>query len=197
MRVTSLHSVFSVFLIGLTTAYSPLDLPESCPQIIPAPALSSLPSYFLPQPTNSSQLNDIETIRQTINFYALVLDNKAFPLLDHVFAPSAIANFSGLTGILEGIPAITSFLQGSLAPYPKTQHLISNHIIDVCAPKTAVSSTYFQATHFPNTTQGVFTAYVTHQDVWEKSEDGWRIVWSSLGIAVSQRNSDILRLQIE
>jgi hypothetical protein len=181
----------------LTTAtYAVPDLPASCPQILPAPAPAALPQYFLPKPIKSSQIDDIETIRQTINFYALVLDSKAFPLLDHVFAPSAVANFSGLGGIFEGLPAISTFLQGSLTAYPRTQHLVGNHIIDVCASKTAVSSTYFQATHFPNTTEGVFTAYVTHQDVWEKTKDGWRIVYSNFGIAVSLVFLSVVKQQL-
>ncbi|KAF9693470.1 hypothetical protein EKO04_008438 [Ascochyta lentis] len=183
MLFTTIHTIVPVFLFGLTSAVNSLpELPASCPQILPAPASASLPNYFLPKPIKDSQLDDIETIRQTLHFYALVLDSKAFPLLDHVFAPSAVANYAGLAGIFEGLPAIQTFLQGSLAAYPKTQHLIGNHIIDVCASKTAVSQTYFQATHFPNTTAGIFTAYVTHQDVWEKTKDGWRIVYSNFGI---------------
>ncbi|KAJ8114694.1 hypothetical protein OPT61_g3476 [Boeremia exigua] len=182
MRFTVLHSAFSV-VIGLVSAVAAFpELPSSCPQILPAPAPAALPNYFLPKTIKSSQLDDIETIRQTLHFYALVLDSKAFPLLDRVFAPTATANFSGLAGILEGLPAIQTFLSGSLAPYPKTQHSVSNHIIDVCASKTAVSQTYFTATHFPNTTESVFAAYVTHQDVWEKTKDGWRIVYSNFGI---------------
>lgn len=192
MRISAFCSVFSVFLVGLTSAFP--ELPASCPQILPAPAAAALPSYFLPKPIKDSQLDDIETIRQTLHFYALVLDSKTFPLLDRVFAPTATANYSGLAGIFEGLPAIQTFLSGSLVAYPKTQHLIGNHIIDVCAPKSAVSQTYFQATHFPNTTAGVFTAYVTHQDVWEKTKDGWRIVYSNFEITVSflARKNEVL-----
>ncbi|KAF3007861.1 hypothetical protein E8E13_010844 [Curvularia kusanoi] len=184
MRLAFLKVVFPFFLAGIASAANPLpELPASCPQILPAPAPTSLPNYFLPKSIKGSQVDDIETIRQTLHFYALVLDSKAFPLLDRVFAPTATANYSGLAGIFEGLPAIQNFLAGSLAAYPRTQHLVGNHIIDVCASKTAVSQTYFQATHFPNTTEGVFTAYVTHQDVWQKDkEDGWRIVYSNFGI---------------
>ncbi|KAJ4994207.1 hypothetical protein SVAN01_00036 [Stagonosporopsis vannaccii] len=183
MRSIVLQSILSIVAVGFVgAANSYPELPASCPQILPAPAPSSLPNYFLPEPIKSSQLDDVETIRQTLHFYSLVLDSKAFPLLDRVFAPTATANYSGLAGIFEGLPAIQTFLAGSLAPYPRTQHLIANHIIDVCASKSAVSQTYFMATHFPNSTAGIFTAYVTHQDVWEKTKDGWRIVYSNLGI---------------
>lgn len=187
MRVT-FHSIFSTALLAFAgIAYSFPSLPVSCPQILPAPPPASLSGYFLPQQIESSQLADIETIRQTLHFYSLVLDSKAFPLLDKVFAPTATANYSGLAGIFEGLPAIQNFLAGSLAPYPKTQHLIANHIIDVCASTSAVSQTYFMATHFPNstTTGSAFTAYVTHQDVWEKTADGWRIVYSNFGVTVN------------
>jgi hypothetical protein len=186
MRVIVFCSIFAVFLTGFASAADGYpELPASCPQILPAPAAMSLPNYFLPKPIKDSQLDDIETIRQTLHFYALVLDSKAFFLLDRVFIPKATANYSGLAGIFEGLPAIQTFLAGSLADYPKTQHLIGNHIIDVCASKNAVSQTYFQATHFPNTTAGIFTAYVRHQDVWEKTKEGWRIVDSNFGITVS------------
>jgi|SRR5690242_18701148 len=186
MRTAVLQFVLSVALAGFAdVAYSYPELAASCPQILPAPAPATLPNYFLPKPIKDSQLDDIETIRQTLHFYSLALDSKAFPLLDRVFTPTATANYSGLAGIFEGLPAIQTFLTGSLAPYPRTQHLIANHIIDVCASKSAVSQTYFMATHFPNSTEGIFTAYVTHQDVWEKTKDGWRIAYSNLGITVS------------
>lgn len=186
MRINISNFVVSVLLAGLTSAIDTLpELPASCPQILPAPAPASLPNYFPPKPIKNSQFDDIETIRQTLHFYALVLDSKAFPLLDRVFAPSAVANYTGLAGIVSGLPNITSFLQQSLLGYPKTQHLIGNHLIDVCAPRTAVSQTYFQATHFSNATANTFTAYVTHQDVWEKNKDGWRIIYSNFGITVS------------
>ena len=207
MRVTASCSIFAIFLSGFASAADGYpELPASCPQILPAPTAASLPNYFLPKTIKDSQLDDIETIRQTLHFYALVLDSKAFPLLDRVFTPTATANYSGLAGIFEGLPAIQTFLvlailfpqrlAGSLADYPKTQHLIGNHIIDVCASKNAVSQTYFQATHFPNTTAGIFTAYVTHQDVWEKTKDGWRIVYSNFGITVSVfTHKDLTRRQ--
>lgn len=198
MRITILNDIFPLILLGFASAAQSLpDLPASCPQILPAPAPAALPNYFLPKPIKGSQIDDVETIRQTLHFYALVLDSKAFPLLDKVFAQTATANYTGLAGIFEGLPAIQTFLAGSLAAYPRTQHLIGNHIIDVCASKTAVSQTYFQATHFPNTTEGIFTAYVTHQDVWEKSKDGWRIVYSNFGITVSlSHNADIHELDL-
>lgn len=184
MRLTLFSTAFTALVASVAGALP--ELPSSCPQILPAPAPASLPNYFLPKPIKSSQVDDIETIRQTLHFYSLVLDTKTFPLLDQVFAPSATANYSGLAGIFEGLPAIQTFLAGSLAAYPRTQHLIGNHIIDVCASKTAVSQTYFQATHFPaNATGEIFTAYVTHQDVWEKTKEGWRIVYSNFGITVS------------
>lgn len=197
MRFALSLPVVSIFFSGFASAAKALpELPSSCPQILPAPAAASLPQYFLPKDIKDSQLDDIETIRQTLHFYALILDSKAFPLLDRVFAPTATANYSGLAGVFEGLPSIQTFLAGSLAAYPKTQHLIGNHIIDVCASKTAVSQTYFQATHFPNTTEGIFTAYVTHQDVWEKSKDGWRIMYSNFGITVSLVGVDSILFRI-
>ena len=198
MRTNILNSMFSILMVGLTSATDTFpELPASCPQILPAPAAASLPNYFLPKPIKNSQFDDIETIRQTLHFYALILDSKAFSLLDHVFASSAVANYTGLTGIVSGLPNITSFLKQSLSSYPKTQHLIGNHLIDVCAPRTAVSQTYFQATHFSNTTADIFTAYVTHQDVWEKSNDGWRITYSNFGITVCQHHLTVIILGIE
>lgn len=185
MRTTRLTLVFSTIIAGLASAAIP-ELPASCPQILPAPAPSSLPSYFIPKIISASQSGDIETIRQTLHYYALVLDTKAFPQLNRVFASGATANFSGLAGFVEGLPAIQSFLSNQLSDYPRTQHLTGNHIIDVCASNFAVSQTYFQATHFPaNSTGTIPTAYVTHQDVWERAQNGWRIVYSNFGITVS------------
>lgn len=191
MRTTGLTLSILNVCTGLASAVVP-QIPASCPQILPAPAPSSLPTYFPPKAIPSSKLPDIETIRQTLHFYALVLDTKTFPQLDRVFASGATANYTGLAGEVQGLPAIESFLSNQLAPYPLTQHLIGNHIIDVCADNWAVSQTYFSATHFPpNGTEGlsIFTAYVNHQDVWERAQNGWRIVYSNFAIIVSRTSA--------
>jgi hypothetical protein len=184
----------TLFFSALASSAS--QLPASCPQLGPNPVpVSQIPSLF--PPTKPSDLQDTESIRQTLAFYALAIDAKSFSSLDLVFAPDAIANYSAPLGVLAGLPAIQSVLQQSLAMFASTQHLLGTSIVNVCARDVAVSVTYFTATHWLPTNGtaqgdvqivddgGVIYGHAQYQDVWKRVEAGWRIVRRNLVYMVS------------
>ncbi|KAJ4987126.1 hypothetical protein SVAN01_07414 [Stagonosporopsis vannaccii] len=160
----------------------------SCAQFSPNPvAPSQLPSYFPRQKiTNVAHLADIEDIRQTLSDYAFIIDARAFSSLASIFTPDAVANYSAPLGVLRGVSAIETTLSAALAQFPGTQHLLGTQRIRICDKDSAVSATYFQATHFlqPNATagatgvaddSGVLYAFAQYQDSWVKRDGLWKI----------------------
>ncbi|OAQ59985.1 snoaL-like domain-containing protein [Pochonia chlamydosporia 170] len=170
---------FINFLLGglqvaaAASAASPSILLTSSDQPVP---FFDLPnafrgSDFVPDPF------DVEAIRNVLAHYPLAIDGKNFAALDRVFAPNAVANYSAPLGVLKPLSAIQTALKASLAVVT-TQHSYGTQIIDVLSPASAVSVTYYTATHFgmgPHEGQ-IVTAYGQYQDVWTRQRDlTWRI----------------------
>jgi hypothetical protein len=61
------------------------------------------------------------SLQQTLALYPLAVDSKNFAALDQVFTQDVVANYSAPIGVLNGLPAVISALEASLAPV-NTQH---------------------------------------------------------------------------
>lgn len=196
---------------ALLSAVTQAFASPSCAQFSPGPVpISQLPSHFPRQKiTNSATLTDIEDIRQTIAEYAYIIDGRAFDSLPSIFTPDAVANYSAPLGALRGIDAIKSTLSASLAQFPGTQHLLGTQRIRICDKNSAISATYFQATHFlrPNATvgatevvddSGVLYAFAQYQDSWVKRDGLWKIAYRNVvymvswGLLVGDKVADIV-----
>ncbi|KAH6644508.1 hypothetical protein C7974DRAFT_419985 [Boeremia exigua] len=159
---------------------------RSCAQYSPSPVpVSQLTSYF-PRQKITNDVADIEDIRQTLSQYAIIIDGRSFESLPDVFTADATADYSAPLGVLTGVEAIKTTLSASLAQFPGTQHLLGTQRIRICDKNTAVSATYFQATHFlrPNATVGAagieddsdtLYAFAQYQDSWVKRDGLWKI----------------------
>ncbi|EKG13839.1 hypothetical protein MPH_09021 [Macrophomina phaseolina MS6] len=161
----------------------------SCAQIGQSPlTVQQVAAYFHPREVIDVQA--VETIRRTQALYPLAIDGKAWDLLGDIFAEDAVANYSAPLGLLQGVSGIISGLQSGLAMFSGTQHLLGSQIIDVCSPDSAISLTYYTASHFLNATAGssavtddgqALYAYGQYQDMWKKQEDRtWKIVHRNL-----------------
>ena len=158
--------------------------PPGCPQIAPGPVpFSSIPGLFAaPVPTD---LYAMEAIRQTTALYAAAIDGRDFEALRKVFVPNVYTNYSDPFDVIIGVEPLMAALEPGLATFASTQHLLGTQLIQVCSPTTAVSITYFQATHFFTPYRGVGNPVgndqvlidrAQYQDVWAKQRDGtWKI----------------------
>ena len=165
-----------------------------CPRFSPGPiSFSSLAAQF-PAPS-SVEVAAVEAIRQTLAIYAFAIDGRNFEALRKVFTTNTRANYSDPIGVLDGVQAIIDTLPPGLAFFASTQHLYGSQAIYVCSPTSAVSVTYFQASHFfvPYTGIGntidnsqVLIDRAQYQDVWAKQRDGtWKITNRNLVRMVS------------
>ena len=154
-----------------------------CPSIAPGPvAVSALASEL--SPNALPDVVAIESIRSTLALYPLAVDGKQFSALNKVFTENARANYSAPLGVLVGLSQIESVLNSSLSQFPHTQHLYGTQIIDICSTTSAISMTYYTATHYfvdvPFTSvvplTEVLYAHGQYQDTWARQPDGtWRI----------------------
>jgi hypothetical protein len=165
-----------------------------CPKIAPGPVSEN----FLAEKLTVPLITDggaTESIRQTLALYALAIDGRNFEALRKVFASDVRANYSDPIGVLNGVQAIIDTLPPGLNNFPSTQHLLGTQFIQVCGLQSAVSVTYFQASHFftpytgvqnPVGNDQVLIDRAQYQDTWARQKDGsWKITNRNLVRMVS------------
>jgi hypothetical protein len=157
---------------------------NDCPNIAPGPmAFSYLAEKFSPQAAPDPIAT--ESIRQTLALYALAIDGRNYEVLRKVFTTNARANYSDPIGVLNGVQAIIDILAPALSTFVSTQHHLGTQLIHICSLTSAVSVTYFQATHYftpytgvenPVDNSKVLIDKAQYQDTWARQRDGtWKI----------------------
>jgi hypothetical protein len=139
----------------------------------------------------------MNSIRQTLALYVLAIDGHKFRVLERVFTANTRANYSDPIGVLNGVQAVIDILPLGLNNFASTHHHLGTQYIQVCSPTSAVSVTYFEASHFfsPYTGVGnpvdnskVLIDRAQHQDTWARQKDGtWKITNRNLVRMVSLR----------
>lgn len=130
-------------------------------------------------------------IIETVSKFAYYADNREWDALRLLFTEEVKVDYTSLAG---GEPAtipanvlMESWNKG-LTPLKATQHLISNHIVDLNSEHQAVCRAYFQAKHeFPNRFGGsqwtlggkYWFRLVKENDQWKISELVMTAVWAN------------------
>lgn len=96
--------------------------------------------------TNNPPADDVTGIQQTLGLFPIAIDLKHFDLLDAVFAPDAVANFTGHS-VSVGLPAIKTYLGNGLAGLA-SQHNLGTLYINQTGSHTATSYNWLQGTFF-------------------------------------------------
>jgi hypothetical protein len=149
----------------------------------------------------TSALTNWEQIHQTLARYPLAIDSKNFTALSLVFAPDAVANYTGQASNLTGLAGIQEGLAQAVSTYSQPQHLLGTIVIDMHEPAIAVrdgkadgglrkkatanSTQYFQATLFSSGSSDVTTLFGYYADCLAKRPEGWRIEKRQLTFQVS------------
>lgn len=160
------------------------DPGNGCPKIAPGPvSFSYLAGQFTPQALPDPIAT--ESIRQTLALYALAIDGRNYEVLRKVFSTNARANYSDPIGVLNGVQAIIDNLAPGLSTFVSTQHHLGTQLIHICSLTSAVSVTYFQATHYftpytgignPVDNSKVLIDKAQYQDTWARQWNGsWKI----------------------
>lgn len=166
---------------------------SGCPVISPGPAtasqLAELPISPFPDPRVT------ESIRNILALYAFSVDSRNWAGFATVFAVDARANYSEPLGVVVGVENITTAISAGLTGFAGTQHRYATQYIGICSPSSAISITYFEASHFfssaiapavQNTTQTLY-AVGRYEDTWNKQDDEtWKITNRNLVYMVSK-----------
>jgi 3-phenylpropionate/cinnamic acid dioxygenase small subunit len=107
--------------------------------------------------------------------YGRALDDRDWAKLKTCFTPDAKAIYGEL-GFQDGRDAIIQTCRGALEILDSSQHIITNHEIEIDG-NAAHARSYLHAQHTKNGTQGGdnFTIGGTYIDDLVKTPDGWRI----------------------
>lgn len=156
---------------------------SECPNISPGPAtlsqLANLPLSPFTDPVS------IESIRNTLALYPFAVDGRNWPALSRIFASNARANYSEPLGVSNGVDNITQSISAGISNFAATQHRYGTQYINICSLNSAISVTYYEASHFFSSTLGPAiendsqTLFATgrYEDTWARQDDGsWKIV---------------------
>jgi 3-phenylpropionate/cinnamic acid dioxygenase small subunit len=107
--------------------------------------------------------------------YGRALDDRDWAKLKTCFTPDAKAIYGEL-GFQDGNDAIIQTCRGALEPLDSSQHIITNHEIEIDG-NAAHARSYLHAQHTKNGTPGGdnFTIGGTYIDDLVKTPDGWKI----------------------
>jgi len=110
--------------------------------------------------------------------YAVAIDTKQFDLLDTVFTPDAVIDYTSAGGIRGTFPEVKQWLADTLAMFPMTQHLVGNHHIELHGRQAASRSYFYNPMGLPNDAgDGLKLFFVGgyYNDTLRRRRGGWRI----------------------
>ncbi|MGI9642884.1 MAG: nuclear transport factor 2 family protein [Acidimicrobiia bacterium] len=133
---------------------------------------------------------DHQAIVEVTLAYAWSLDSGNWDGLDAVFTPNASADLLGRRS--EGRAAIAERVRSSLAPFDSTQHIVTNHQIEVSGD-TAHCRCYLQAQHIRKGAPGgdYYIIAGRYEDDLLRTSDGWRIDHRLLAAMWTEGNAAI------
>ena len=136
----------------------------------------------------AATFQDYLGVRNTLNLYAIALDQKKFDLLDQVFTPDAETDFTAVgIGKFTDTKSINNAISKFLLPVD-TQHALTTQTIDfhetAGAQLTASAVTYVSAQHFGRgeMEKEYFFVYAFYEDELVKVEGKWRIKTRRIGV---------------
>jgi hypothetical protein len=128
--------------------------------------------------------------------YTWALDMREFENVRKVFHPDATFNTMGTPHT--GIDAIIARISGALTPLDDSQHVISNHQINIDGD-TATARCYLIAQHVRKAAKNGLNYIMAgrYEDQLVRTADGWRIMYRNLVITWTEGNRGVVRPALE
>lgn len=135
---------------------------------------------------------DRQEIVDTAVRYATALDNRDWALLRTCFTDDAVAEYGAL-GPSAGYAAIEATCRAALMPLDASQHLISNHVVEVDGDEATLAS-YVQAQHVRVAAPGGPNRIVAgrYDDRLTRTAAGWRIRHRRLTVIWTEGNPAVM-----
>jgi 3-phenylpropionate/cinnamic acid dioxygenase small subunit len=123
------------------------------------------------------EVSDRIQIGDLLTRYTVAIDKKDWSLLDTCFTPDAHLDYRSAGGVEGAYPKVREWLERALAPFPMTQHFISNSTVELDGDRATARTYVLNPMGFPNPDGSlhIFTVGAYYNDVLVRSRDGWRI----------------------
>jgi len=123
------------------------------------------------------QISDRIEIDDLLIRYTVAIDTKDWELLDTVFTPDAVVDYTTSGGIKGDYPEVRAWLAKALAAFEMTQHLISNSVVRVDGDTATARTMVFNPMGTNDGKGGLDLFYVGawYDDKLVRTPEGWRI----------------------
>jgi hypothetical protein len=128
--------------------------------------------------TMPDSLADRVAIEETLARYCRAIDSGEWDLLDTVFTPDAVLDYTSSGGIRGVFPDVKAWLAKVLPLFAVRQHYVTNREITIDGD-TATSQAYLYNPMGTRRADGGVDLFFTggvYKDRWRRTPNGWRIV---------------------
>lgn len=131
------------------------------------------------EPSRIQEVSDRLEIQDLLTRYCTAIDSKQYDMLDTVFTPDAVIDYTSAGGIRGDLPQIKAWLESALGQFPMTQHYVTNFNVTVGADSAKSRCMFYNPMGLPHP-EGkeapellFFGGY--YNDKLTRTSEGWRI----------------------
>jgi 3-phenylpropionate/cinnamic acid dioxygenase small subunit len=123
------------------------------------------------------EISDRIEIDDLLTRYARAVDTLDWPLLDTVFTPDAVVDYTASGGIRGTYPEIRAWLAKVLPLFPVRQHFVTNRDVQIAGDSATSRAMLFNPMGTRNQADGVDLFYIggCYVDRLVRTPAGWRI----------------------
>ena len=124
-----------------------------------------------------ASIADRLAIDDQLTRYSRAIDTGEWDLLDAIFTPDALLDYTSSGGMRGTFPEIKAWLATALPVFAMRQHFVTNREITITGD-TATSHSYLYNPMGVRRTDGGLDLFFTgaiYRDHWTRTRDGWRI----------------------
>lgn len=124
-----------------------------------------------------ASLRDRIEIEELLTLYCTAIDTRELELLDRVFTPDAVIDYTRSGGPRAELPEIRAWLGRALEPFVVLQHMVSNFVIETDGDRATSVCSFFNPMGLPKPGGGVQTTFYGgfYRDRLIRTPAGWRI----------------------
>jgi hypothetical protein len=123
---------------------------------------------------NLQEISDRMEIQDLMVEYSHAIDNRNWDMLDKIFTPDAVIDYSEMVGIKGSVAEIKSFLAESIQQLSASQHIISTTQIKIEGDR-AHGRTICTNPMVLRQDGHVMLVGLWYRDEFVRTDDGWRI----------------------
>jgi 3-phenylpropionate/cinnamic acid dioxygenase small subunit len=124
-----------------------------------------------------AHLRDRIDIEEMLTLYCTAIDSRELALLDRVFTPDAVIDYTRSGGIRGKLPQVKEWLAKALEPFELVQHMVSNFVIQTNDDHGTSVCSFFNPMGLkqPDGSVHVFFCGGYYRDRLLRTPAGWRI----------------------